>query len=148
MSSYNKILVAIDVTEDADAVVATAQAIAQKNGSELHFLTAVTPVNYAYSGYDAGVAFTALANFESEAHAAALANLQARAKQLGAPEDRVAVVLGKPANVIKEHASAMNTDLIVMGSHCRKGLGLLLGSTANGVLHGAPCDVLIVRIED
>ncbi len=148
MSSNKKILIAIDVTDDADAVIAAAKELSRNGDSDLHFLTAVTPLNYAYSGYDAGVAFAALANFESEAHANALANLQTRAKALDVPEDRVAVVLGKPANVIKEHAGAMNVDLIVMGSHCRKGLGLLLGSTANGVLHGAPCDVLIVRIED
>ena len=37
-------------------------------------------------------------------------------------------------------------DLIVVGSHGRHGLALLLGSTANAVLHGAPCDVLAVRI--
>ena len=37
-------------------------------------------------------------------------------------------------------------DLIVVGSHGRHGLALLLGSTASGVLHGAPCDVLAVRV--
>ena len=35
---------------------------------------------------------------------------------------------------------------LVVGSHGRHGLALLLGSTANAVLHGAPCDVLAVRI--
>jgi len=34
----------------------------------------------------------------------------------------------------------------VVGSHGRHGLALLLGSTANGVLHGASCDVLAVRV--
>ena len=38
-------------------------------------------------------------------------------------------------------------DLIVVGSHGRHGLALLLGSTANDVLHGAPCDVLAVRLK-
>jgi universal stress protein A len=36
--------------------------------------------------------------------------------------------------------------LIVIGTHGQKGLQLLLGSTANAVLHGAGCDVLAVRI--
>ncbi|MFW5825636.1 MAG: universal stress protein, partial [Marinobacter sp.] len=39
-----------------------------------------------------------------------------------------------------------DVDLVVVGSHGRKGFQLLLGSTANGVLHGARCDVLAVRI--
>ena len=38
-------------------------------------------------------------------------------------------------------------DLIVVGSHGRHGLALLLGSTANDVLHGAPCDVLAVHLK-
>ena len=40
----------------------------------------------------------------------------------------------------------LETDLIVVGSHGRYGLALLMGSTANGVLHGATCDVLAVRV--
>lgn len=43
-------------------------------------------------------------------------------------------------------AEEQKADLIVIGSHGRHGLGRLLGSTANGVLQGAPCDVLAVRI--
>ena len=53
---------------------------------------------------------------------------------------------GLPADEIKSEAEALNADLIVVGSHGRKGLGLLLGSTATGVLHGAKIDVLTVRI--
>ena len=37
-------------------------------------------------------------------------------------------------------------DVIVVGSHGKHGLALLLGSTANGVLHGANRDVLAVRV--
>jgi universal stress protein A len=35
-----------------------------------------------------------------------------------------------------------------VGSHGRHGLALLLGSTANSVLHGSPCDVLAVRVRE
>jgi len=37
-------------------------------------------------------------------------------------------------------------DLIVLGTHGQKGVQLLLGTTANSVLHGSNCDVLAVRI--
>ena len=43
-------------------------------------------------------------------------------------------------------AEEQSCDLIVVGSHGRHGLALLLGSTANDVLHGAPCDVIAVRL--
>lgn len=42
-------------------------------------------------------------------------------------------------------ATAANNDLIVVASHGRHGISALLGSTANGLVQGAPCDVLVVR---
>jgi universal stress protein A len=56
-------------------------------------------------------------------------------------------VIGKPAAEIKLLAEELKAGLIVIGSHGRHGLGMILGSTANGVLHGASCDVLAVRIK-
>ncbi len=53
---------------------------------------------------------------------------------------------GKPAKVIRERAEKTNCDLIIIGSHGEKGLRAILGSTATGVLHDAPCDVLCVRL--
>lgn len=54
------------------------------------------------------------------------------------------VRVGEPATTILEAAHARHTDLIVMGTHGRKGLSRLLqGSVAETVLHGAPCGVLI-----
>ena len=41
----------------------------------------------------------------------------------------------------------IQANLIVVGSHGRHGLALIFGSTANGVLHGAGCDVLAVRVK-
>src|SRR5262245_15341565 len=56
------------------------------------------------------------------------------------------VVEGKAAPVILEVAQRDGSDLIVMGTHGRAGLGhLLLGSTAEKVLHGSRCPVLTVR---
>jgi nucleotide-binding universal stress UspA family protein len=53
---------------------------------------------------------------------------------------------GSAKSVIVKLAEDIEADLIVLGSHGRHGLQLLLGDTANGVLHRAPCDVLAVRI--
>jgi universal stress protein A len=39
-------------------------------------------------------------------------------------------------------------DLIIIGSHGRHGIRILLGSTANAILHSAKCDVLAVRVYD
>jgi nucleotide-binding universal stress UspA family protein len=53
---------------------------------------------------------------------------------------------GDPPQVICTTAKSWGADLIVVGSHGRKGLGeLLLGSVSNYVMHHAPCSVLVVH---
>lgn len=42
-------------------------------------------------------------------------------------------------------AEEQNIDLIIVASHGHHGITTLLGSTANGIVHSAPCDVLVVR---
>jgi universal stress protein A len=77
---------------------------------------------------------------------------KAKLKQLG---DQLNVdvanrwmVWGVPKQEIINIAGQEQVDLIVVGSHGRHGLALLLGSTANAVLHYAKCDVLAVRLQD
>lgn len=61
-------------------------------------------------------------------------------------ETRVSISRGMPVEHINESARTMKSDLIVMGTRGRTGLAhVLLGSTAEGVVRGAPCPVLTVR---
>ena len=55
---------------------------------------------------------------------------------------------GIPKQEIINVAEQQQVDLIVVGSHGRHGLALLLGSTANSILHTAKCDVLAVRLKE
>ena len=48
-------------------------------------------------------------------------------------------------NAIIRLAEEQGVDLIAVASHGRHGIGALLGSTANGLVNSAPCDVLVVR---
>jgi universal stress protein A len=68
--------------------------------------------------------------------------------RLGVDEDNQWLVWGVPKEEIVEIATQQHIDLIVVGSHGRHGLALLLGSTANSILHHTPCDVLAVRLLD
>ena len=67
-------------------------------------------------------------------------------KSLEIPEENRHLVYGRPETEIHNVAREIGADLIVVGSHGRNGLALLLGSTSTGVLHGAVCDVLAVRV--
>ena len=74
--------------------------------------------------------------------------LAALAEQLAIAEEDQHIVLGQPANEMRRMAKEEDVDLIIVGSHGRHGLALIFGSTSNSVLHGAPCDVLAVRIAE
>lgn len=52
---------------------------------------------------------------------------------------------GSPDQQIVERAKDWEADLIVVGSHGRGFWGRLLGSVSTGVVHHAPCSVLVVR---
>ena len=56
------------------------------------------------------------------------------------------VIEGTPAAGILDTARDAQADVIVMGTHGRTSLGaLLIGSTAQAVVHGAKCPVLLIR---
>ncbi len=65
---------------------------------------------------------------------------------LGVAIDQQYLVWGIPKQEIIAFANEQQADLIVLGSHGRHGLALLLGSTVNAVLHHALCDVMAVRL--
>ncbi|MFK7912449.1 MAG: universal stress protein [Pseudomonadales bacterium] len=143
---YRSILVAIDTSDEAEEVLAGVSKVAPVDGATIDCLTVVRPIAGAYGGLDMAPLSQGTISFEQQA----LDNAGDRSKRMAAAHgigpDRVHVKLGAPAREIRELASVLNADLIVVGSHARHGLGLLLGSTANAVLHGVPCDVLVVRI--
>lgn len=65
--------------------------------------------------------------------------------------DKIAVyvAVGSPADRIIELASALDADVIVIGTHARRGLArALLGSVAQEVVKRAPCGVFVLRPRD
>lgn len=54
------------------------------------------------------------------------------------------VEVGRAADRILEFSSKEDVDLIVMGSHGRRGLARLIGSSTNGIVNDASCDVLVI----
>ena len=144
--SYKHVLAAVDLSEESTQVLEKAQAAADSHGARLSLVSAVRPLLQAYGGMDmAPIAGDAVA-FEKEALEQATEQLGDMAKIYGVDGANVQVRLGTPAREIRDAASELEADLIVIGTHGRHGLGLLLGSTANGVLHGVSCDVLVVRV--
>ena len=69
-------------------------------------------------------------------------------QQFGVPDERQHFLNGAPAREIHRFVEGHDMHLVVLGTHGHKGVRLLLGSTANAVLHGATCDVLAVRVRN
>ena len=142
MSQYKKVLVAIDLSEDSTLVVQRGRAIADHSGAELHLIHVIEPLSFAYGG-DIPMDFSGIQE-EIQQQATQQMRRFAETNKIDVPHQHI--VLGKPEVEIHTAAGELGIDLIVVGSHGRHGLALLMGSTANGVLHGANCDVLAVRI--
>ncbi len=77
-----------------------------------------------------------------------VANAQKELTARGIAADRVAteVLDGHPAEELDTYAASHRIDLIVIGSHGRKGLDrLLIGSVADKIIRGAKVPVLVIR---
>jgi universal stress protein A len=142
MSQYTNILVAIDLSDESTPVAERARALADANGATLHFIHVIEPLSFAYGG-DIPMDFSGI---QEEIHQQATQQMRRFAEKHGVDVEHQTIILGKPEVEIHGRAQELGTDLIVIGSHGRHGIALLMGSTANGVLHGASCDVLAVRV--
>ena len=141
MPTYKKVLVAIDLTEEAPQVLNKAMEVCKAHQAELVLVHVVEPVGYAYGG-DIPMDLTEL---QDQLDKAAREQLTAYGAQYDVREANQVVSVGRPESEIHRLAKEHGVDLVIVGSHGRKGFQLLLGSTANGVLHGTECDVLAVR---
>ncbi len=135
-------MLAVDLTEESKAVAARALTVAAGNDAEMHIVHVIEPLSLAYGG-DVPMDLTAV---QEQIQAQALSHLAEFAANLHIPPERQHLIFGRPESEIQRVADEQGADLIIVGSHGRHGLALLLGSTANGVLHGAACDVLAVRV--
>ncbi|MGM0564778.1 MAG: universal stress protein [Pseudomonadota bacterium] len=145
MSQYQRIIAAVDLSEDSTMVVERAIEIAAGK-SDVHVLHVVESFENLYVGDDwfgGGLNALELQQSVEKKHSEQLREMIAKV----ATEGVVPVVhTGSPAAEIRAYAAELDADLIVIGTHGRHGLELLLGSISNGVLHGTPCDVLAVKV--
>ncbi len=143
MTEYNKILAAIDLTEESDQVIERARDLANLYSCDLDIVHIIEPLGYAYGG-DIPMDLTEVQQ-QLEDHAKQ--HLEKAGKKYQIALSQQHVIIGRPETEIHRLSEENNFDLVVAGSHGRHGIQLLLGSTANGILHGAKCDVLAVRIQ-
>lgn len=145
--SYETLLVAVDLSSESRNVLDAARAVAARTGARIHLVTVVKPLTQVYGGLDMAPLASGSISFEEEATTQARKQLENLAEEYGLDKGDVHIILGAPGTEIRELAKSTGADLIVIGSHGRHGFSLLLGSTANAVLHDAGCNVLAVRLD-
>ncbi|MCJ1884495.1 universal stress protein [Pseudomonas sp. QE6] len=141
---YQHILVAVDLTEECDPVMKRAVALAKANDARLSAVHVVEPMAMAFGG-DVPMDLSMLQQQQFDQAKERLHQFTLTYSEITSSQCHL--VYGQPRQEIHRLADEQGCDLIVVGSHGRHGLALLLGSTANDVLHGAPCDVLAVRLQ-
>lgn len=147
MPAYSNILVAIDFDGVEQQVLQRCVLLQQDSRCAVTVLHAAVSPMEVYGVYLGNSAYLDMTEkFDEDAIRDQLQEqLVDLVANSGLDADSVLVEFGRSVDVIVDQAERRNTDLIVLGSHGKHGLGLLLGSVANGVLHRAPCDVLAVR---
>ena len=140
---YQNILVAVDLGATTETVIERAAELARDHHAQLHVLHVIEPLAITYGG-DIPMDFSAI---QEEILDQAKQQLNKLCENLGVAEANRHLVTGRPESEIPSQAKAINGDLIVVGTHARWGLALLLGSTTDGVMHGAECDVLAVKVD-
>jgi universal stress protein A len=141
---YKNILLASDFSPEAERAENRAAEVANKYGAQLSLIHVVD--YYPSMQLEGGLAM--LPNIEERLNEKAQEDMDACIARLPIELKRSHIGHGPPKAVIIDYAKEIEADLIVLGSHGRHGFGLLLGSTATGVLHIAKCDVLAVRVQE
>ena len=142
MNNYQNILVGLDLSQESNTVIRKAKYLAQILEANLAIAHIIEPLALPYE-VEIPINLIETQNL-IESRAREKLNELVTNAELGSATQIVRV--GQTAAELRALAKELNADLIIVGSHGRHGFALLLGSTANDVLHGSHCDVLAVRI--
>jgi len=137
-------MVALDASEAAHEALSVALELALVGRAQIGICSVVDPVTVAGTAPPSPAMDILIRDVEIEARR--LVNEAAdRARKADIKAD-VEVSYGMPVDVLLEYAERFKADLIVMGTHGRRGLQhLLMGSVAEGVLRESKVPVLVLR---
>ncbi len=142
MISYKHILAAVDLSDESALVIERAADLAKLSDAKLSVCHIIEPINFAYGG-DIPMDLTTI---QDQLYARAQAKLAELAKTFEIHEENLLVLVGMPQSEIHRITKEQSVDLVILGSHGRHGLSLLLGSTHNSGRRGSTFDVLAVRV--
>ena len=138
-------LVAVDDSEPSDAAVRYASHLKDAVGTQLVICSAVDANSVFLSSAESGFDPIAVIDDMKAGARSAIERALAGAS-LTLPPDALEIVEGEAVQAILQTAERRNADLIVMGSHGRRGVRrFVLGSVAEHVIRRSTLPVLVVR---
>ncbi len=142
LPEWKRILVPTDFSPHSEMAIRRAAQLARQNEAKLVLLHAVELFAVYDDFYDPVVPMTL--EMEEQLVDAARERLASLARRLELEGAEQLVIVGTPKAVILNSIQAQGIDLVVLGSHGRKGLSRLLGSTTSAVANAARCELLSV----
>lgn len=141
------ILVPTDLSVHAEDALEYACELAQKLDATVHLVNVIGIPALGVPELGVAVTSTMIDSMVTE-NQRALEALVARCRP-GVAIGQVLMKTGDARDMIDEAAKEVAADLIVMGTHGRRGVSrALLGSIAESVVRSAPCPVLTIRSSD
>ncbi|HLP82110.1 MAG TPA: universal stress protein [Nitrosomonas sp.] len=146
MNHYRNILIAIDFSVHDHQVAQKARGLATQLNASLHIIHVLDNIPMPDTPYGLVIPLNEDSSYpllESEKN---------KFKQISDKLDIEPgcrwLIWGEPQQEITRLAAQQQIDLIVVGSHGRHGLAVLMGSTAKDVMYHADCDVLAVHLPE
>ena len=145
MEEIKKILFPIDFSDISPVIVPWVLTMTEKFASENHLLFVARSLEY-YSGVY--VSYVSIADFEQQVVKGAETTMEEFVNKHFAEYDncKSKIVIGDPAEEILNYAENENIDMIIIGTHGRKGIEkILFGSVARQVIKMSPVPVLSIN---
>jgi universal stress protein A len=142
MPGYQKLLVLLDLSDDSEQVAIAGRDLAAYSQARIVALHVVEFI----PAEPMGESLMPTVQIEEELIKRSNERLKELAARLGLEGATLRVEAGNTKAEILRVAQEEGVDLIVVGSHERHGLAILVNFTEDAVLHAARCDVLAVRL--
>ncbi len=143
MAEIKSILFPVDFTSSSEKVLPYVKLMAEKLGAKIHLVHVVRGAE-EFAGFEMGAAW--YSSFEKELIDGAEKAMRRFVEENGLDDAETAVIVGNAGEEIVKYAADKGIDMIIMGTHGRKGLEkIMFGSVAAEVVKMAKCPVLTVN---
>lgn len=143
MAEIKKILFPVDFTSSSDKVLPYVKFMVDKLGAKLALVHVVRGAE-EFAGFEMGAAW--YSSFEKELIDGAEKAMRRFVEENDLNDADTAVIIGSAGEEIIKYADDNGIDMIIMGTHGRKGLEkIMFGSVAAEVVKKAKCPVLTVN---